>query len=198
MKGTVPMTEGKRGANRSIYAAMYLLGFLVMPSGPLLAAGSAGPALGLPVFRHQGVVLDPPPGTDQVAGACYLPWQGWHYLTSHANRAADPGSFNINFNLYIAEVDAVFEQAKHLGLFYDRTAVSAGNEAVMSPCIIAEGSKLYMFINIGPRLHNKIALAVADVPAARLEIHDGKLLCDRDKLLGLQWREEASSSPYQN
>ncbi len=111
-------------------------------------------------------VMDPPPGTDQVAGAVYLPWQGRHYLIAHANRAADPGSFNVNFNLYVAEVDAAFEQTKHLGLFYGRTAVSADNGAVMSPCIIAEGSRLYMFVNIGPRLHNKIALAVADVPAA--------------------------------
>ncbi len=112
-------------------------------------------------------VMDPPPGTDQVAGAWYLPWQGRHYLIAHANRAADPGSFNVNFNLYVAEVDAAFEQTKHLGLFYSRAAVSADNEAVMSPCIVAEGSKLCMFINIGPRLHNKIALAVADIPAAR-------------------------------
>ncbi len=97
----------------------------------------------------------------------YLPWQGRHYLIAHANRAADPGSFNVNFNLYVAEVDAAFEQTRHLGLFYDRAAVSASNEAVMSPCIIAEGNKLYMFINIGPRLHNKIALAVADVPMAQ-------------------------------
>jgi beta-galactosidase len=36
---------------------------------------------------------------------------------------------------------------------------------VMSLCILAEGGKLYMFLNIGPRLHNKIALAVADIPS---------------------------------
>jgi hypothetical protein len=47
MKGAVPMTEGQREANRSMYAAMYLLSFLVVPSGSLLAAGSVGPALGL-------------------------------------------------------------------------------------------------------------------------------------------------------
>jgi hypothetical protein len=48
MKGIIPMTEGERGANRSIYAAVYLLGFLVMPSGSLLAAGPVGSAWGLP------------------------------------------------------------------------------------------------------------------------------------------------------
>ncbi|MCU0916561.1 MAG: hypothetical protein MUC88_18655 [Planctomycetes bacterium] len=118
-------------------------------------------------------LMDPPPGTDQVAGAWYLPWQGKHYLIVHANRAADPGAFNVNFNLYVAEVDAAFERTQHLGLFYSRTAVSPANEAVMSPCMVAEGNRLYMFLNIGPRLHNKIALAVAEVPpSVRAGTHD--------------------------
>ncbi len=143
-------------------------------------------------------VMDPPPGTDQVAGAVYLPWQGRHYLIAHANRTADPGSFNVNFNLYIAEVDATFEQTKHLGLFYARTAVSADNEAVMSPCIVAEGDKLYMFVNIGPRLHNRIALAVADVPTARREVHDGRVACDGNEPFLLQLRGPRDSFLYQN
>ncbi len=106
-------------------------------------------------------LLDPPPGTDQVAGAWYLPWRGRHYLISHANRTSDPKAFNVDFNLYASEVDPAFEHARHLGRFFDCAAVSPTNAAVMSPCFIAEGNKLYLFYNIGPRLNQKIALATA-------------------------------------
>ena len=34
----------------------------------------------------------------------------------------------------------------------------------MSPCFVAEGNRLYLFTNIGPRLNQKIALAIADIP----------------------------------
>jgi hypothetical protein len=33
----------------------------------------------------------------------------------------------------------------------------------MSPCFLEENGRVYMYTNIGPRLHQKIALGVAEV-----------------------------------
>lgn len=109
-------------------------------------------------------VMDPPPGTDQVAGAVLWPWAGKLYLVAHANNAKV--RFNEGFDLYIAETDAALERVKPLGKFYDRTQVSPTNPGVMSPCFIEDDKRWYMFFNIGARLRNKIALAIAE-PAAK-------------------------------
>ena len=62
-------------------------------------------------------------------------------------------------------MDAAFEHTQYLGVFYDRTSFSPDNVAQMSPCFVTEGNRLYLFTNIGPRLNQKIALAIADIPA---------------------------------
>jgi hypothetical protein len=102
-------------------------------------------------------LLDPPPGTNQIAQAWHFPWQGKHYLIFHGHLA---DSFQ-TANLYAAEVDAGFERTTHLGLFYDHAAAGPENVAQMSPCFLTEGDKLYMYTNIGRRLNQKIALAAA-------------------------------------
>ncbi|MBI5387183.1 MAG: hypothetical protein HZA90_21145 [Verrucomicrobia bacterium] len=110
-------------------------------------------------------LMDPPPDTDQVAGAVYLPWGGRHYLVAHANDSQ--ANFNEGFDLYLAETDAAFERVRHLGKFFARTTVSPTNPAVMSPCFIEDDGRLCLFFNIGPRLRNKIALALAEVRPVR-------------------------------
>jgi hypothetical protein len=105
--------------------------------------------------------LNPPPGTDQMAGAWYFPWHGRHYLIAHANNSR--AGFNQGYDLYLAETDAAFEHAVHLGKFLDHTFVSPTNEGVMSPCFFQEQEgPVYLFLNVGPRLRNQIALAVAE------------------------------------
>jgi hypothetical protein len=64
-------------------------------------------------------------------------------------------------NLYASEIDPAFERPKLLGLFYDHTTAGPDNVAQMSPCFLEADGKIYMFTNIGPRLNQKIALAVA-------------------------------------
>jgi len=93
-----------------------------------------------------------------VAQAWYLPWQGKHYLIYHAHWSVKP----LVTDLHVSEVDPALEQAKYLGLFYDHTSAGPDNVAQMSPCIVKEKGKLYLFTNIGPRLNQKIALATAD------------------------------------
>lgn len=105
-------------------------------------------------------LLTPPPGTSQVAQAWYLPWQGKQYLIYHAHEARD----ETYASLHVSEVDEAFEHTRHLGVFYDRRSFSPDNVAQMSPCFIAEGNRLYLFTNVGPRLNQKIALAIAEIP----------------------------------
>jgi hypothetical protein len=110
--------------------------------------------------RHASF-LDPPPGTDQVAGAWYLPWGGKYYIIAHANNSK--AGFNQGYDLYLAETAAAFEHVVQLGKFLDRTFVSPTNEGVMSPCFFQElDGPVYLFLNIGPRLRNKIALAIEE------------------------------------
>ena len=72
------------------------------------------------------------------------------------------GSFQ-TANLYAAEIDPAFERPTHLGLFYDHASASPDDVAQISPCFLTQGHTIYMYTNIGPRLNQKIALAVATV-----------------------------------
>jgi hypothetical protein len=109
---------------------------------------------------RQTPLVDPPPGTGQVTQAWYLPWQGKHYLIYHAHLLAKP----LIADLHVSEVDPAMEHAKYLGLFYDHTSASPDNVAQMSPCFLTRGDTIYMYTNIGPRLNQKIALALAAEP----------------------------------
>jgi hypothetical protein len=103
-------------------------------------------------------LVDPPPSTGQIAQAWYFPWRGRHYLIYHGHLL---DSFQ-TANLYASEIDSAFERPRYLGLFYDHTTASPNNVAQMSPCFLEADSKIYMFTNIGPRLNQKIALAMAE------------------------------------
>lgn len=109
-------------------------------------------------------VMDPPSGTDQVAGAVLVNWAGKQYLIAHANNSK--AGFNQGYDLYIAETDAALEHVKPLGKFFEHTAVSPTNVGAMSPCFLEDAGRWYMFFNIGPRLNNKIALAIGEEPEA--------------------------------
>jgi hypothetical protein len=104
-------------------------------------------------------LMNPPPSTDQVAGAALLWRAGKLYLIAHANNSKV--GFNIGYDLYAAETDEALETVKPLGKFFDRTRVSPDNPAVMSPSFIEDAGRLCMFFNVGARLKNKIALALS-------------------------------------
>jgi lysophospholipase L1-like esterase len=105
--------------------------------------------------------LDPPPGTSQVAQAWYFPWRGRQYVIYHGHKS---GNETIA-DLHISEVDPEFQHTIYRGIFYDHASVSPDNVAQMSPCLLAEDGRFYLFTNVGPRLHQKIALATADFAA---------------------------------
>ncbi len=59
-------------------------------------------------------------------------------------------------------MDAGFERPAYRGLFYDHASGPPGNVAQMSPCFLLGNGKVYMYTNVGPRLRQKIAVAVAE------------------------------------
>ncbi|MDR1269522.1 MAG: hypothetical protein LBK82_08355 [Planctomycetaceae bacterium] len=105
-------------------------------------------------------VMDPPPETDQTAGAILVQWKGKIYIIAHANNSR--AAFNEGYDLYVGETDVSLEKVQPLGKIFERTAVSPENPAVMSPTLIELEGRLYMYFNIGARLRNKIALAIAE------------------------------------
>ena len=83
---------------------------------------------------------------------------------AHANPNLAQGTGGINgsgFDLYLNKADADFTKAKPIGRFMEASAFGADNPSLMSPCFFEENGALYLFVNIGPRLKNTIALAVA-------------------------------------
>lgn len=106
---------------------------------------------------RQTPLVDPPPGTDQIANASYVFWKGKHYLVYHAHWSVQ----QMVADLHVSEVDLTFEQTKYVGLLFDHKAAGLENVAQMSANFIQDNGKLYLFVNIGPRLHQKIALAIA-------------------------------------
>lgn len=111
--------------------------------------------------------LDPPPGTDQVAGAWWFPWRGRHLVLCHANASTEgpPGNIhNRDFHLYLAETDAGFRPARHLGRFMDASRFGDDNPGLMCPSVFEEDGKLHMFLNTGARLNNRISRAVSEDP----------------------------------
>jgi hypothetical protein len=111
-------------------------------------------------------LLDPPVGTNQIAQAWYFPWRDRHYLIYHGHLT---DSFQ-TANLYVSEVDASLERPVDRGLFYDHTSGPPGNVAQMSPCFLPANGQIYLYTNVGSRLHQKIAVAVADVPERAVNV----------------------------
>ena len=90
--------------------------------------------------------------------AWLLPWQGKLCLVYHAHQTAD---FNV-VDLHVSAVDPALERTEYLSLLHSHTTAGPDNVCQSAPCFVEDGGKLYLFSNIGLRLHNKIALAVAE------------------------------------
>lgn len=54
-----------------------------------------------------------------------------------------------------------------LGLFMDHTAAGADNFRINDPCLLQTPERWYLFVNMGRRLHQSIALAAADLDPNR-------------------------------
>jgi hypothetical protein len=55
-------------------------------------------------------------------------------------------------------------------LFYDHTSGPPGNVAQMSSCFQVGNGKIHLYTNVGHRLHQKIAVAVADASERAVDV----------------------------
>jgi hypothetical protein len=109
---------------------------------------------------QQKPLLSPPPGTDvtQVGAPWYFPFEGRNLVIFHGD-VTPPDLQQLTTNLYLADVGPDFESEEHLGLFYDRRNAGENNARVSDPCLIEEENQRYLFMAIGSRLKQEIALA---------------------------------------
>jgi hypothetical protein len=105
-------------------------------------------------------LISPPPGTGvtQVGAPWYFPHEGKHYVIFHGDKT-DAALNDVLTDLYIADVGPDFQSEEHLGLFYDRRSAGENNARVSDPCLIEEQNRRYLFMSIGSRLKQEIALA---------------------------------------
>jgi hypothetical protein len=103
---------------------------------------------------------DPPPRTDQTAGAILFSGKGKTILLLTQTTAELLLTKDTIF--YIGEMDHSLKKVQPLGKIFERTIVSLENPAVMSPTLNELEGRLYLYFNIGARLKNKIVLAVAE------------------------------------
>lgn len=105
--------------------------------------------------------ITPPPGTGQMGPGWLFAWKGQNYLLAFANRDDTPLYEPIS-DLYLYAVQADFSGAELLDLFMDHTIVGPDNYRINDPCLLQSPERWYLFLNVGHRLHQSIALAVAE------------------------------------
>jgi hypothetical protein len=106
--------------------------------------------------------ITPPPGTDQMGPGWLFAWEGQDYLIEFANRSDAPLYDPIS-DLYLYALRPDFSEALCMGLFMDHREAGPDNFRINDPCLLQTSARWYLFVNMGRRLHQSIALAVADL-----------------------------------
>lgn len=105
-------------------------------------------------------LISPPPGTGvtQVGAPWYYPSAGQNLVLFHGDKTP-PDLQNLSTALYAADVGADFSREDHLGVFFHQHDVSEHNQRVSDPCIVEEDGGQWLFMSIGSRLKQAIAIA---------------------------------------
>ncbi len=105
--------------------------------------------------------LKPPPGTGQMGPGSVLEWNGHTFLICCASlensSVSDPVS-----DLYLYEINSALDQATYLRMLISHDAVSADNPRISDPYVFEASGRVYLFVSVGHRLQQRIALAIAD------------------------------------
>ena len=107
-------------------------------------------------------LIVPPPGTNQMGPGWLFAWGSRLFILCFANREDSP-VFDPISDLYLYEVDPDLNQVAFCGLFMHHAAAGLGNARLSDPCLIQTANRLFLFLNVGRRLQQRIALAVADI-----------------------------------
>jgi len=114
---------------------------------------------GLTFEAQKKPLINPPPGTEvtQVGGPWYFPWQGKNYVLFHGDKTP-PDLSAVSSDIYIAEVGENFTEENHLGVFYSRDVFPEDKKRVSDPYLFHEDGQDWLFMAVGPRLKQMIAL----------------------------------------
>ena len=106
-----------------------------------------------------------PPGVDQTGAACYLRWNNRNFIITMGNLAGwDPiDNAKLISNIYLHEVDDMFQNAKFRGILLDRGVLAPEHSRFSSPGVFVEDNKIHLFFTVGKRLNEKAGYAVANV-----------------------------------
>ena len=107
-------------------------------------------------------LIHPPAGYDQMGPGSLFPWKGRLFIIDYANREDSP-VFDPLSDIYVHEVDPGFSEVIDRGKLMDYAAAGPENRRINDPCLVWEGSRVYLFVNVGRRLNQKIGLAVAEL-----------------------------------
>jgi hypothetical protein len=105
--------------------------------------------------------IRPPAGTSQMGPGALFVWNTRQYLICFANREDSPEYDPIS-DLYLYSLSSELDQATCLGMLMPHDAAGDDNARINDPCLLQTSEHLYLFINVGSRLRQRIALAVAD------------------------------------
>lgn len=111
-------------------------------------------------------LISPPPGTGvtQVGAPWYFPFEGRNLVIFHGDKTS-PDLKDLSTDLYAVDVGANFDREDHIGLFYRREEAGPDNRRVSDPCLAFEDGKCWLFMSIGGRLDQRIALASGKIDA---------------------------------
>ena len=108
-------------------------------------------------------LLAPPPGTDQMGPGWLFPFRERTLLIAFANRSDSCDIYDPLSDLYLYTVDDALHSATFHGMLMDHRVIAPDNARISDPCLLLEEKTLYLFINVGRRLNQRIGLAVASV-----------------------------------
>ncbi len=109
--------------------------------------------------------ITPPAGTNQMGPGSLFEWKGEPYLVCFANQEDSPEYSPIS-DLYLYRVTPQLDQSFYLGRLMGHDEAGDGNARVSDPFLLRTSEHLYLFMSVGSRLNQKIALAVATLKQA--------------------------------
>lgn len=83
-------------------------------------------------------------------------------MITFANTSDSP-TYDPVSDLYLHELEADCTGVRCLGKWIDHRVAGIDNHRINDPCMLQEGNRLYLFVNVGRRLNQKIGLAVAQI-----------------------------------
>lgn len=112
-------------------------------------------------FSPEPLIGHPPvPNAWFVCSPWFLRWDGQCYVVYHVDfseaRAEGPRT-----DIYLSEVSPDLGSARLVGTWCSADLFGHHNARVSDPCIVVDDGQLYLFLTIGERLRQTVALAIA-------------------------------------